>query len=411
MRSVWVLVLLGCGSSAEPEERTPSTPSTSPTAATSHMTSSPEMGTTPPARSETSEMAPETTSSTPAPGVPDVAEPTEVPEPLRASHDRLAARIEANANDVASICALASVLRRAQMYGAAGAQLDDAFRIAGDMTLDVDLAPGTLEACSYERGRVAEAEQDWPAARESYWLAMTTPNERRRQIASEAFFRVAKSELEVSCDSMSKIGLRALVSLKDDPVFRRCLRQREQLEPTCEILRLDDHRHPGTRADNFDEYATVGEDGAAFGIIDDELHVISVIRGRKQVRLCDFDLPDDSRFGYPRILGLGDTTLFYVSTTSVTSYTCECEDGEEGYPGSPGDCRCEDAFDIRYVFTDRGELRLALIGDYSTLDGMVGVTWDASHIRASIPGPSVDGETLILGRRLRLRSHVLVPAE
>lgn len=369
--------------------------------------------TSPEVRSETPETETATASSpaTPVPNVPDVAEPTEVPEALRESHDRLAARIEANASDVPSICALASVLRRAQMYGAAGAQLDDAFRIAGDMTLDVDLAAGTLEACSYERGRVAEAEEDWPAARESYWLAMRTPIERRSRIAAEAFFRVAKTELEVSCNSMSKTGLRALLSLKDDPVFRRCLREREEYEPTCEILRLDDDRHPGTRADNFDEHATVGDDGAAFGIAGDALYVISVIRGRKQVRLCDFDLPDNSRLGPPRVLQLGDTTLFYVSTTSVTHYTCDCEEGEEGHPSSPEDCRCDEMFDIDYVFTDRGELRLALIDDYSSTDGILSVSWDAPHIRGAIQGASVDGETLVMGRRLRLRSHVLVPAE
>ncbi len=368
-------------------------------------------------RSEPSEMASEMASEVPSSSatvvanVPDIVEPTELPEALRESHDRLAGRNEANANDVPSICALASVLRRAQMYGAADAHLDDAFRIANDSTLDLDLAAGTLEACSYERGRVAEALEDWPSARASYWLAMRTPNERRRQIVANAFFRAAKTELEESCDAMTKMGLRALVSLKDDPVFRRCLREREQREPTCEILRLDDYRRPGTRADNFDEYATVGEDGSAFGIVDDALYLISVIRGRKQVRLCDFDLPDDSRVGFPRVLALGDTTLFYVSTTSVISYTCDCDEGEEGYPDSPGDCRCEDPFDIDFVFTDRGELRLALIDDYSTTDGMLSVSWDAPHIRASTGVPSVDGETLVMGRRLRLRSHVLVPAE
>lgn len=358
-------------------------------------------------------MAAEMASSpaTPVANVPDVAEPTEVPEALRESHDRIAARIEANANDVPSRCALASVLRRAQMYGAASAQLDDAFRIANDSTLDFDLAAGTLEACSYERGRVAEAEEDWRAARESYWLAMRTPIERRSRIAADAFFRAAKTALEESCDSMSKTGLRALASLKDDPVFRRCLREREQREPTCEILRLDDPRRFGTRAEDFDEYATVGEDGAAFGVAGDALYVISVIRGRKQVRLCDFDLPDNSRLGRPRVLGLGDTTLFHVSTTSVIHYTCDCEEGEEGHPSSPEDCRCEDMFDIDYVFTDRGELRLALIDDYSCTDGMLSVSWDAPHIRGSSQGASVDGETLIMGRRMRLRSHLLVPAE
>ncbi len=348
--------------------------------------------------SEPATMAGETMVETPPP-----SEPTEVPAELRESHDRLVQRIGANINDVPSICALASVLRRAEMYAAADARLDDAFRIDQENVLE--LPEGTMEACHYERGRVAEAQEDWLSAQNSYWAAMATPIERRRRIVMEAFFRVAKSEVGENCDGGSTLGLRSLLSLKDDPVFRRCLREREQVDPTCPILRLDDPSYPGLREDNFDAYASVGDDGAAFGLIGDELYVISVIRGRKQVRQCSFDVPDQSRLSFPRVLTLGDTTLFYVSTTNVISYACDCEEEEDG------NCRCEDAFDIRFVFTDRGELRLALIDEYSERDGMATVTWDVAHIRESITGgPSVDGDVLQLGRNLRLRTHVLVPA-
>jgi len=297
------------------------------------------------------------------------------------------------------------------MYSSADSRLDDADRIAHDPLLNLELPEGTIEACVYERGRIHEAREDWKNARAAYWEAMATPIERRRRIVLEAFLRVAKREAETECDGMSTLGLRALLRLNDDPVFRRCLRQRERDQPPCEILRLDDPRHPGTRESNFDSYETVGDDGAAFGIIGDELYAISVIRGRKQVRLCDFDVPEDSRLAFARVLPLGDGTLFYVTSTNVISYTCDCEEGEEGHPESPADCRCEDAFDISWVFTDRGELRLALIADYSTKDGMQSVTWDEPHIRASISGtPSVEGDVLRLGSGLQLRSHVLVPA-
>ena len=400
----WIVLIVACGSNeSTPEPSPPEATTMETTMATIETSMETSMNET------TMEVTMEASASamTVAP-----SEPTEVPEELRASHDRLVARIEANMNDVPSICALASVLRRAEMYSAADARLTEAFRIAQDSTLDLELPEGTIEACHYESGRVSEAQEDWASALDSYWRAMKTPIERRRRIVEDAFFRVAKSQYEDDCGAGSTLGIRSLLSLKDDPVFRRCLREREQLDPTCLILRLDDPAHPGTRESNFDSYATVGDDGAAFGIIGDALYVISVIRGRKQVRQCAFDLPEDSRISFPRVLRLGENELFYLSTTSVISYTCECEEGEEGHELSPHDCRCSDSCDIRFVFTDRGELRLALIDDYSTEDGMPGVTWDEPHLRESISGgPSIDGEVLRIGRSLKLRTHVLVPAD
>lgn len=402
MRWMWIAVCvsLACGSS----ESTP-TPSTSPTLEATP----PTMESQPSTETAMATMQPSSMEATTA---PTPTEPTEVPEELRESHQRLLGRIEANANDVASICALASVLRRAEMYSAADARLIEAFRIANDSTLSLDLPEGTIEACWYENGRVWEAREDWSSALEAYWRAMKTPIDRRRRIVSDAFFRVAKSQYEDGCGAGSTLGLRGLLSLRDDPVFRRCLHERERDEPTCEILRLDDPRHPGTHRDDFDSYVTVGDDGAAFGIIGDELYVISVIGGRKQVRLCGFDVPRDSLLSrFPRVLMLGDTKLFYVSTNNVIPYTCECEEGEEGFEESPGDCRCEDVFDIHFVFTDRGELRLALIADYSTEEGMATVSWDEAYLRESVGGaPAANGEVLQMGRTLRLRSHVLVAA-
>lgn len=395
MRWVWICGVLACGSSERSERDNRAAPTMQPVSMQAA-----SMESTMAATTMESEVVPASAMTE----VTMAAEPAEVPEALRESHDRLVERIEANINDVPSICALASVLRRAEMYAAADTRLDDAFRISEEH-IELELPEGTLEACHYERGRVAEAQEDWLSAQNSYWEAMATPIERRRRIVLEAFFRAAKAEVGDNCDGASTLGLRSLLSLKDDPVFRRCLREREQIEPTCPILRLDDVSYPGLREDNFDAYATVGDEGAAFGVIGDELYVISVIRGRKQVRQCSFDVPEDSRLSFPRVLTLGETTLFYVSTTNVISYACDCEEEEDG------NCRCEDAFDIRFVFTDRGELRLALIDEYSEPDGMANVTWDMPHIRESIMGgPSVEGEVLRLGRNLRLRSHALVPA-
>lgn len=403
MRWLALTVVLGCGSGGGgTQESSPgeapvalSTPATMEAAAEAEPASGMAA-----ARSSPSAMAP------PAP------EPVPLPEALREQHDRLVAAIETNENDVSSICALASVLRRAERFSEADARIDEAEAIAANPDRTVELAPGTMEACHYERGRIAEALEDWSMARAGYWRAMKTPIERRRRIVRDAFLRVAKREVESSCDEVSTLTLRALLTLADEPAFRRCLRERERDAPTCEILRRDDSSHPGTSPEDFDEHVTVGDEGAAFGLIGSELYVISVIGGRKQVRLCAFEIPADSRLTPTRVLRLGETELFYVATTNVISYTCECEEGEEGHPDSPADCRCEDVFDIRILVTDRGELRLALIDDYSTEEGMATVDWDEPLLRVPMSGgPSVEGDVLRMGNRLRLRGHVLVPAE
>lgn len=393
----WALVL-GCGSGETPRASSEPAPSTEARAAeaTEEPAAAPE---------------PEPPAAT-AEEVPEPEPPREVPEELRERHDALVAAIEADEDDVASICALVSLLRRAGMLSEASSRLADVEVLTRSAEWDTELPEGTLEACFYEGGRIAEAREDWNGARTEYWRAMRTPIERRRRIVRDAFVRAAKKEVETGCGEVSTLQLRAMLTVADDPVFRRCLRERESEEPTCEILHLDDSRHPGTSPDSFDEHVTVGDEGAAFGLIGTELYVISVIRGRKQVRLCGFDIPQDSRLQFPRVLQLGDTTLFGVHSTNVVPYTCECEEGEEGYPESPGDCRCEDVFDIRMVFTDRGELRLALIDDYSTTEGMGSVDWDEPMLRASMStGQPVQGEILQMGRPLRLRTHVLVPAE
>ena len=229
----WVLwFAIRCGSS----ERTPSpTTETATVQATMHAT-----------MEATMEAAANVAESTMQPSMQAVPtappEPTEVPAELRESHDRLLARVESDASDIASLCSLASVLRRAGMYRAADGRLDDAFRITTNALLgaDLDVPPGTIEACHYERGQVAEARADLAVARDAYWEAMKTPIERRRRIVRDAFFRVAKLEVEADCGAMSTLALRSLLSLNDELVFRRCLREQEQVETTCPILRLDD---------------------------------------------------------------------------------------------------------------------------------------------------------------------------
>ncbi|MCA9611870.1 MAG: hypothetical protein H6721_20055 [Sandaracinus sp.] len=391
----WIVcVVVGCGSSE-------ATPAAEPgaTRETTTMSATPEPSTAPSEPTLAEPEAPSATAASPAPTPsPLDAEPV-IPEDLRESYTRLRARVDEAPNDLAARCSLGSLLRRAHALAHAHEMLTEALR----PPLDGDgeprtLEPGTIEACAYELGRVAEESGDLGSAADHYWAARQTPIERRRRIVDEAFWRVMDARLASSCD-LTALELRGLLTHADRPSLRRCLREVESASPPCPILPLGDPDHPGVRPDAYDEFVEVGDEGSAFGRIGTTLYVISAIRGRKQVRQCEFALSDPSDFGRPTVLTLGETTLYGVTTSGFISYASdECDE-----------CRETDAFGATFVFSAVGELRLALV-DAGNENSMVNPGWTSPWLEVEGGGLRADEEgTLQIGRPLMLRSHVFVP--
>lgn len=388
MRSVIVLCLLSCGSNDGVSSGTPGNSSSMAPAAM---------------QSTASAMAAANMRATESPvtaAIETPSAPVVIPEALRESHDRLVAAVEADPQDVSSACSLASVLRRAEDLAGANAVLNVAIETATAHPAP-ELLPGTLEACHYELGRVAEAQDDFSSARESYWAATKTPIERRRNIVVDAYFRATEKMLEQDgCDSVGgAIGLRGLLTLRDAPAFRRCLRNVERETAVCGVVERGTPEHPGRAPSNYDEHRVVGE--RAFGLIANELYII----GERGIRRCEFDLAEGSFLSSPRELRIGDTTLLYMHSNANLSYACDCDEEPQG------NCRCTDSFNAHFIFSERGEFRLALVDDYSTDDGMPGATWDAPELRVPVGGAvEVRDEQLRIGRTLALRNGAFVPA-
>ncbi|MEZ4251207.1 MAG: hypothetical protein R3B99_23585 [Polyangiales bacterium] len=391
-----VCVVVGCGSGDASPSADPTPAPNAANMAAANMAETPTTPTTPTEPASASAMAEPTTPVPTAPPSPLDAEPV-IPEDLRESYARLRAQVDETPNDLAARCSLGSLLRRAHALAHAHEMLTEALRPPLDGEPRT-LEPGTIEACAYELGRVAEESGDLGAAADHYWAARQTPIERRRRIVDEAFWRVIDARLEASCD-LSALELRGLLSHADRPSLRRCLREVESASPPCPILPLGDPDHPGVRSDAYDEFVEVGEHGHAFGRIGTTLYVISAIRGRKQVRQCEFALSDPSDFGRPTVLTLGETTLYGVTTSGFVSYASEeCDE-----------CRDTDAFGASFAFSEVGELRLALI-DSGNEGSMANPGWTSPWLEVEGGGLQVDEEgTLQIGRPLMLRSHVFVP--